>query len=695
MKIAKRISSSGIVVVCNLLLLIGMLFAQDATACSGASVTLPTTLKQPDGTELHLFVTGTRFHNRLHDEKNYTIVQNSYLYYEYATLSKGVLVPSGFRVGQVDPSTTGLQPGLEEKREDESDFKPERTRSLKTTGIGNDLPFLGTMNLITIFVRFQGEVEFASNYSSFDGTFNTENYSLKKYYQWNSYNRLTINTSFPNGINAPFVSYQDSHQRGYFEEYNATSNTIGYQTAQEAYDREHEMVKNASKAFKSAFPGLDLDLNKDGYIDLIYFMVSGTYKNGSVFWPHGQWMGSTTFTINSKTPNMYLITTTSHQRTDVICHEVGHVLGDPAPDVYGTYSLGSWDLMAQGINSTPPSTSMSAYMKWRYMRFIDNIPEITKSGTYTLSPLESTPQAYMIRSVNTNEFFVLEYRQRQASGFDSNIPGSGLLIYRINSALWGNGGATPEMYLYRPSGQLDATNAFYSAQSGRTSINSSTTPSAFLSDLITDGRLDITNITAAGNTISFTYTKKCLTETTGDAANISYTSGSVIPVLTATRGTIGTTGVLQMSANSNKSFESGTRINLRTGFRAVPGSGFHAGYYPCSFKAIPSITRMLENTTVQVSEEYEVEYNNDVVTSLIGALYPNPSDGQFNFEVNKKLLGLSYIEVYNSTGILVHRQAITDAEKSHQVDMVGQASGLYHLKVISGDESATKTFLIK
>ena len=124
----------------------------------------------------------------------------------------------------------------------------------------------------------------------------------------------------------------------------------------------------------------------------------------------------------------------------------------------------------------------------------------------------STNNAYKIASPNTvDEYFVVEYR-RKTGTFESSLPGSGLIVYRINTAADGVGnmnGPPDELYIYRPGGS-DTVNgspdsAHFSLDVGRTQINDSTNPSSFLADG-SNGGLDIFDISSSGATISFTAT---------------------------------------------------------------------------------------------------------------------------------------------------------------------------------------------
>jgi M6 family metalloprotease-like protein len=66
-------------------------------------------------------------------------------------------------------------------------------------------------------------------------------------------------------------------------------------------------------------------------------------------------------------------------------HEMFHALG--APDLYhynnNRVPVGTWDLMASG------SGHPTAWMKSKYGGWIESIPEITTTGTYSIKPLRN------------------------------------------------------------------------------------------------------------------------------------------------------------------------------------------------------------------------------------------------------------------------------------------------------------------
>jgi PKD repeat protein len=74
---------------------------------------------------------------------------------------------------------------------------------------------------------------------------------------------------------------------------------------------------------------------------------------------------------------------------------------------------------------------------------------------------------------------MVEYRNKSVI-WDSRLPGSGLIFYRVNPSLSGNSSGPPdEVYVFR-SGSLNA--AFFSAQSGRTTFSDTSEPACVLSD---------------------------------------------------------------------------------------------------------------------------------------------------------------------------------------------------------------------
>jgi M6 family metalloprotease-like protein len=472
---------------------------------------MPKTIIQPDGTEIECFITGDEFHHWLHDKDNYTIVfSHKTGYYVYAEQDGENIRAGNLIVGRDSVHRNRLKPGINIS---ERLYRELRNSLYQDTSL-RSYPTIGTFNNITVFVRFSDQSEFTDNISTYEGWFNTNTISMTSYFQEVSYNQLNVNSTFyPPAAGGIVVSWQDSHPRDYYRPYNEYSNPLGFADADERTAREHALVANAISAVETYVPtGLNIDSNNDGLVDNVVFVIAGA-ADEDILWPH-KWQAHTVNVyLRGKRVWIYNVQLQGHlieNNVGVICHEFFHSLG--APDLYRyvdhTISpVGAWDVMAGTRN---PPQHMNAYMKWKYGNWIPSIPVITIDQTYTLNPAtSSTGQAYRINSpVSATEYYVVEYR-RKTGNFENSVPGSGLLVWRINSLVNGTGnqdGPPDEVYVYRPYGTLIVTGAIdlanYSAESGRYMIDSTTNPSPFLSDG-SDGGLVLSNVGSAGPTISF------------------------------------------------------------------------------------------------------------------------------------------------------------------------------------------------
>ena len=488
------------------------------------------TLSQPDGTVLQCFASGDEYFNYLHDKDGYTIIQHPQTgYYVYAEKRDGELVATNCIAGVHDPANKGLEPYAL--------ISPEEWMSRRRAWEVPDerpqnrdyIPNHGTLNNISIFIRFSDDGQFTNSYSSIDNMFNdvSENaVSLRSYFRAASYNAIEIPTTFYPGHNGDtIISYQDTYPRSYFQPYNIITNTNGYQNDDERKNREFALLNRAVTYVNDNYPvpsNLDIDYDDDGYVDNVCFIVKGGVGTwNSLLWPHKWALYDRSVYINGKrvwTFNFELSNANIYFNASVMCHEMNHSLG--APDLYHYYHgtsvspVGPWDLMEN--NATPPQ-HCGAYMKMKYGHWIDEIPEITQAGTYTLNPISSptpTDVAYKIPTDDPNQFYVLEYRDN-TSLFETALPGKGLLIYRINTSFSGNADYNPdegvydEVYLFRPGGSLSENgnlyNAHFSSDVGRTEFSASTSAYPFFTDGTPDPNFRIYDIISAGDTLSFTY----------------------------------------------------------------------------------------------------------------------------------------------------------------------------------------------
>jgi M6 family metalloprotease-like protein len=483
---------------------------------------VPQRLTQPDGSVLNCFASGDEYYNWLHDANGYTIVRDGTTgYYVYAVLVKGNLIPTSAVAGKADPVGLGIHPWLSVAP---AVMEGKRNQLLASTpGPVINAPTLGSFTNLAVFIRFADEAEWTSQFATYNLMFNDDvagKSSLYNYYREVSYGAVSIITKlYPDPGTAPIpgttvISFQDVHPRAYYRPYNAaTADSIGYQggdNGSERTSREHALLKAAIDSIGKLIPSnLNFDADNDGYVDNVVFIVSGSPTGwSSLLWPHAWSLYSVTATVNGKRVYRYNLQLQSSINVGVLCHEMYHTLG--APDLYH-YSkpltpVGGWDIMA---TSTSTPMHMGAYMKFKYGHWIPTLPTISSPGRYTLSPVtSSTNNIYKISSpYSTTEYFVLEYRKK-AGVFEPSLPGEGLVVYRINSAVGGNASGPPdELYIYRPGGTLSADgslgSAAFSSEASRVVINDQTDPGPFLSGG-GPGGLSISAVGTRGDTIGFT-----------------------------------------------------------------------------------------------------------------------------------------------------------------------------------------------
>ncbi len=185
---------------------------------------------------------------------------------------------------------------------------------------------------------------------------------------------------------------------------------------------------------------LDLLTARDGRdalagFDGLFFLYAGgrvMTQRGGVFWPHraslgyhgGRWA--------------YFICPEGGERMgsiSVISHEFGHMLG--LPDLYaqadapGSPGLGVWCTMSTGHGYDGKPLHFSAWCKEQLGWLKPCVIDPTVKQKLVLAPVEGSPaECYKVLvRPDGSEYLLLENRVRQ--GFDRDLPGEGLLIWRV------------------------------------------------------------------------------------------------------------------------------------------------------------------------------------------------------------------------------------------------------------------------
>lgn len=217
-----------------------------------------------------------------------------------------------------------------------------------------------------------------------------------------------------------------------------------------------ELVKEACELLDGQVDFSQYDTNGDGYVDNVYVFYAGYGENdgggASCIWPHS-WSLHYTMTcpeLDGVKIDRYACSNELRFTYDgsldpttigTFCHEFGHVLGQP--DVYATdysdsFTPGSFDCMDHGSynndSRTPPN--FSAYERYA-LEWLEPI-EIKSATTINMLPLGDGGNVYKftLDPDTPTDYFLFENRQQ--TGWDTYIPGHGMLVWHIdfNKSIW-------------------------------------------------------------------------------------------------------------------------------------------------------------------------------------------------------------------------------------------------------------------
>lgn len=242
------------------------------------------------------------------------------------------------------------------------------------------------------------------------------------------------------------------------------------QNDDDGYDkRPKEMVKEACQAVDGSVDFSKYDWDGDGEVEEVFVVYAGngehdTANQPNLIWPHMDNLANykEQLTLDGVTINTYACASELNgdktlSGIGTFCHEFSHCMG--FPDMYDTasdgnnFGMGSWDLMDygsyNGYGYVPAGYSGYEKMVCGWTTPIELDKPMTVNGMERLADMGQTYIIY--NKGNRNEYYILENRQQ--SGFDKYLPGSGLLIERVdydkdiwewNAVNTTNGGYYPE-----------------------------------------------------------------------------------------------------------------------------------------------------------------------------------------------------------------------------------------------------------
>ena len=298
-----------------------------------------------------------------------------------------------------------------------------------------------------------------SNWSELKGMFGSvvTDHSTKAFIYTASQGRVVLNNFFPqdkgDGTAATFtLAYGQSHY------------SDGYEIA-------HEVVAAINAGTIPLDSTVKLDNRSAGILDNLTVIVQGDSEedSSSIIYPHhtyyegsdklkSQYSVGDYNVIDSESliPTVYSASDGLRGRQGTISHELLHSFGFPDLYRYGAGDqgdpVGTWDIMA---HTTYQWQNLPLTYDRQAAGFIPAMAAITAAGTYTLDAASSSGGSvgFILKSpLSSSEFFVAEYRVKgnsYNSEFDSKIPGTGLILYRVDTHYDTNKAGDNYLYVFR------------------------------------------------------------------------------------------------------------------------------------------------------------------------------------------------------------------------------------------------------
>lgn len=307
----------------------------------------------------------------------------------------------------------------------------------------------GTIRIAVLLMAFT-DVSFASTHNLAYYShllFNHSNpKSLATYYWENSYGQLNITGEIVGGN-----IYRSSHVARYWGE-DSTSSGV-FPQVDNKNDYIYNLVDEGAQLADSNVNFTKFDSDGDTIIDYLLVIHAGDAQEATGvstdIWSH-RWSIQHSCIVDSVVVKDYtMCAETSPMGT--FAHELGHAIGN-LPDLYDTdYSsdgIGRWGLMGAGAwnynetigsGETPGDTPshLCAYSKIK-MGWLTPAIVTTDGSMISLPAIEASNQESVLKiflsnqtnSVTLHEYLLICFRNQ--TGFDSALPGSGILIWHID-----------------------------------------------------------------------------------------------------------------------------------------------------------------------------------------------------------------------------------------------------------------------
>lgn len=423
----------------NVYLGILLIFLTALCAVAKPKSPFPMTRTQPDGTSLTVRLYGDESFSFITSTDGYLLLQDSQkvLYYadEKATISS-------YKARNIEERSTADNDFL--KALNKEAIKTRYTAMTKRTSFGvlpktSSASFnlsrkpsvesitIGSKTFLVLLVN-SSNIKFTHSQTEYSNQLNEENYSLNGHsgsvrdYLIDQSSGLLIPTFDVHGpvtLSNPFSSYSDA-----------------------------ALIKEAMQILDDSLDFSVYDNDNDGEIDVVAIITAGTESDNGGHGIYKDNLGGVV-SMDSRTVNKFLMTpelSNYGSRTKLdgmgsFTHEFGHILG--LKDLYqlrgsGSLTPGYYDVMDIGCYNGSSDDggvfgtkvpNYSAFQKQSLGWLTPIEVDVSSDGIFVLPPIDSN-EAYTISTSDADEWFLLENRQQ--SGWDTYIPGKGMLIWHID-----------------------------------------------------------------------------------------------------------------------------------------------------------------------------------------------------------------------------------------------------------------------
>jgi M6 family metalloprotease-like protein len=697
----------------------------------------PINYKLPDGSEITVQLRGDEWIRWAETSDGYTLLYSSNGFWEYAIQDEnGDLKLSGVQAHNPTERTTSEQHFLINlpKGVQYSEAQIETKHFIR--GITDD--FLqksgdaqrvsGNVRIPIILVGF-ADKPFTKTKADFELLFNQLNLTS------------TPNGSVPGSLRDYFLansSGQMDLQVDVFGPYTLTGNLRVYTLPEDCSGGDSRNM--ARQAIDSAYANganfAEYDPNNTGRVSTVHIIFAGYgLENWGTASCNHIWSHASSFSpprnYNGKSIGNYSCSPEFRGRTGtdityigVVAHELGHSLLE-LPDFYNTgvgssVDIGDWCLMAGGSwgdDGRTPSL-LSAYGRVA-SGWVHEI-ELSEPTNITLPNPTVEDVVYRINTTTPNEYYLLENRQR--TGWDAYVPGSGMLIYHVRRtssdlSVWNsnrvNATANNRRYYVKQANcaQINGCNNNRRTdpwpQSGKTEFTDNTTPN-MKSWAGADTEKPITNIThnTTNRTVSFKfmdgleYSIQLSLNGTYKFADATHGYGEQTPAMfTITNDGLFPTGGLTIALSGtnpnnftlSKTSISDIDVDSIDNFTIVPKTGLAVGTYTATVTVVGN-NGISKSFSISFTVNQDVSVANFEKTATL-KIYPNPTNGEITIKMENGEWRMENVEFFDMNGKCVysHPAPRTSYSALFSINISHLPNGMYIVKIGTSTGSVTAT----